>query len=136
MVMGMTGGFGPHLIDFVRINADGVTVSGPGGKGYRTPKKKMLIITDVDFQYANGTPGDLQTFRLMLEEIGGSGPPNRVWESGIVLGPKGSGGASHAMTAGFAVSSKARIGADVIPGPTAPGHLQHVILRGYLTSAS
>jgi hypothetical protein len=138
IVGGMNGGYGPEKLDFVRNGPDGTRVSAPSPGSFRVPVGKLLVITDVDWQYAHGTPGDMQIFRLFADPLSSSSPPGsglRVFESAIVLGPQGSGGASIAMTSGFTISSKARIGADVFPGPTGLGGLQHVLLRGYLTIA-
>jgi hypothetical protein len=138
IVMGMTGGYGPLAIEFVRTTADGVKAPGPPPGGLRVPSRKLLVITDVDWQYANGNAGQMQVLRLFLDPLAGptAGLGERVFESAVVLGPKGEAGRSEAMTAGFTVSSKARIGVDVVPGPTGPGKLQHLLLRGYLTAAA
>ena len=138
IVMGMNGGYGPEKIDFVRNTADGTRAPAASPGAFRVPTGKVLVITDVDWQYAHGNPGDMQIFRLFADPLSSTTSPShglRVFESAIVLGPQGSGGASIAATSGFAISSKARIGVDMFPGPLAQGGLQHCLLRGYLTIA-
>lgn len=133
MVLGVTGGFGTHRVEFVRTGPNGDQIPSPSPGGFRVPRDTMLVITDVDWQYANGGPGSMQTFRLDPLSGPRAGYGARVFESAVVLGPQGSGGASIAMTSGFAISPGARIGADATPGPFAPGAVQHCLLRGYLT---
>ena len=109
--------------------------------GYRVPVGMMLVITDVDWHYESSEPGSTQTFRLFLVATGRDPvlesilPAHQsiVFESPVVTGPLGSGGASVAMTTGFVVSSTARIRCDVYPSRAG---LQHVNLRGYLTPES
>ena len=133
LVRGITGGYGPANLDYVRILADGSREAGtgPGGQ-FRVPNGSALVITDVDWQYANEfAPGMMQVFRLFIAPLAGDDKTgSRVFESAVVLGPDRSNGASVAMTAGFVVSSNARIGIDIFPGP--PDGVQHAILRGYL----
>jgi hypothetical protein len=137
LVGGVKGGYGPSKLDWMRIFADG----SHGGQ-FRVPKGAALVVTDVDWHYAHeSAPGMMQVFRLFIAPLSpgpGEGETGyRVFESAVVLGPDRSGGASVAMTAGFVVSSKARIGVDVLPGPLGPpGGVQHSILRGYLTPES
>jgi hypothetical protein len=141
LVGGINGGYGIHKLDWVRNLPNGTRENGtgPGGQ-FRVPTGAVLVITDVDWQYNDtaSPPGTMQIFRLFVQSLG-AGPGDdglRVFESAIVLGPLSSGGASIAMTAGFVVSSDARIGVDVFPGPEGPpSGLQHAILRGYVTSA-
>lgn len=114
-------------LDFFRILPDGtLTPSGPAG--FRVPPGEVLIITDVDWQYA-GSPGSCQTFRVFIKPLKDDAPGRRVFESTIILNSEGHGGASEAMTTGFIVSSNVRLAVDTGPGG---GKIQHALLRGYL----
>ncbi len=138
LVGGITGGCGRDLLDFLRILPDGRIQSGPGGLGWRVPKAKVLVVTDVDWQYVHPeherAAGRIQILRLFIENLkdpalGG----RRAFESTVTLSGVGEGGASESMTTGFVLSSAARICPDVFPGPDGgPFGLQHLILRGYL----
>jgi hypothetical protein len=132
VVGGLTGGCGAALLDFVRILPDGSSQSGPQGGGWRIPRGRFLVITDVDWQYvhpdAGNAAGHIEVLRLFVGE-------RRVFESTLVLSTTGEGGISESMTAGFVVASSTHICPDVIPGPVGPpSGLQHLILRGYLVS--
>ena len=101
--------------------ADGSYEAGTGQGGqFRVPEGSALVITDVDWQYANESkPGTMQVFRLFTAPLASDNATgSRVFESAIVLGPDRSGGASVAMTAGFVVSSKARIGSMCFQVPS------------------
>jgi hypothetical protein len=115
-------------IDFFRVLPDG-TLSPTGPTGFRVPKGKVMIITDVDWQYGSGPAGASQTFRVFIETLSQPGVRRRVFESTIQLDNSGNGGTSEAMTTGFVVSRKVRLAVDTIPGG---GKIQHVLLRGYL----
>jgi len=132
-VGGAIGGCGPALLDFIRNLPDGTTA----GAFFRVPARKVLIVTDVDWQYVHplGPAGASQNqiLRLFLENLANPPATQRVFESTVVLSAAGEGGASEAMTSGIVVSSAARICPDVSPGPLGPpSGLQHLILRGYL----
>jgi hypothetical protein len=137
VVGGMKGGCGPAQLDFVRVLPDGNTEAGPGGLGYRVPKGKFLVVTDVDWQYvhpkgAEGA-GKIQVLRLSIENLAKPGNSRRAIDSTVTLSSQGEGGVSVSMRSGFVVSSKARICPDVFPGPLGPpSGLQHLIVRGYL----
>jgi hypothetical protein len=137
VVGGMTGGCGSALLDFVRVLPDGNSESGAGGLGWRVPEGKVLVVTDVDWQYVHpnhGTAaGKIQILRLFIENLADPSRSRRAFESTITLSSKGEGGISEAMTSGFIVTSEARICPDVFPGPQGPpSGLQHLIFRGYL----
>jgi hypothetical protein len=138
VVGGMKGGCGPALLDFVRVLPDGKTEAVPGGLGWRVPEGKLLVVTDVDWQYvhpkgAEGA-GRIQVLRLFIENLAQPGG-RRALDSTITLSSQGEGGTSLSMTSGFVVSSKARICPDVFPGPLGPpSGLQHLIVRGYLVA--
>ena len=134
LVGGMTGGFGPANLDFVRNLSNGHRAPG----AFRVPTGKSLVVTDVDWQYVHpqgaAGAGEIEVFRLFLQNL--ADPQSsalRVFESTVLLSSKGQGGISESMTSGFVVAATARIGVDVVPGPLGPpSGLQHAILRGYL----
>jgi hypothetical protein len=137
LVGGMNGGCGPGRLDFVRVLPDGNIQSGPGGLGYRIPRRRFLVITDVDWQYVHPThaaaAGTIEILRLFIENLGNPSLSRRAFESTVTLSSRGEGGISESMTSGFVVSSAARICPDLFPGPEGPPFgLQHLILRGYL----
>jgi hypothetical protein len=137
VVGGMNGGYGPDKLDFVRNLSDGSVESGPGGLGWRAPAGKVLVVTDVDWQYVHPQgatqAGTIQVLRLFIQNLANPDNSRRALDSTIILSATGEGGVSQAMTSGFVVSSKARIGPDLFPGPSGPpSGLQHLILRGYL----
>ena len=135
VVGGVTGGCGPELSDFVRVLPDG----GSGGV-FRVPEGKVLVVTDVDWQYATHGIFDtskMQVLRLVIENLADPKLDRRAMDSAIVLTDDGkgglSGGISESMKSGFVASSEARICPDVSPGPMGPpGGLQHLTPRGYL----
>jgi hypothetical protein len=141
VVGGLNGGCGPAKLDFVRVLPNGNMQSGAGGLGWRVPKGKVLVVTDVDWQYVhpNGaaSAGQMQILRLFIENLADPTLNRRAFESPVILSNTGAGGVSASMTSGFIVSNAARICPDVIPGPLGPpSGLQHLILRGYLAPAS
>jgi hypothetical protein len=91
----MKGGCGPAQLDFVRVLPDGNTEAGPGGLGYRVPKGKLLVVTDMDWQYvhpkgAEGA-GEIQVLRLFIENLADSAKRRRAFESTITLVARGRG---------------------------------------------
>lgn len=136
---GVKGGCGAALLDFVRNLPDGTKDNinvNPSG-AFRIPKGKVLVVTDVDWQYVhpNGAAGAgaIQVLRLFIENLADPNETRRYFASTITLSSLGQGGISESMTSGFIVSSKARICPNVSPGPTGPPFgLQHLIVRGYL----
>jgi hypothetical protein len=137
LVGGLKGGCGPGLLDFIRVLPDGNMQSGAGGLGYRVPKGKVLVVTDVDWQYVHPNhataAGTIEILRLFIENLANTSIRRRAFESTITLSSQGEGGVSESMTSGFVISSAARICPDVFPGPQGPPFgLQHLILRGYL----
>ena len=118
-------------LDFIRINQDGTRPGGP--PWFRVPTGQVLVVTDVDWQYNLGTAGQIQTFRIFIENLADPTISNRVFESAIVLNNQGQGGISESMTSGFVVSSAGRIVVDTYPGG---GVISHVIIRGYLMTTT
>jgi len=104
-----------------------------GTFGYSAPKRKAIIITEVDWQYESGKAGENVTLRIFLEWPPlNKCPERRVLESTILLGSNGGGGVSTSETTGIVVLSGVKITVDVT-GSGATGKIQHVLLRGYLT---
>lgn len=139
IVHGMKGGCGAGSFDFVRNlpngSRDNINVDPSGA--FRIPKGKVLVVTDVDWQYVhpNGSAGAgaIQVLRLFVENPAKPNLTQRQFESTVTLSNLGQGGISERMTSGFIVSSEARICPDVTPGPEGPpSGLQHLIVRGYL----
>ena len=118
-------------LDFIRINQDGTRPAGP--PWFRVPTGQVFVVTDVDWQYNLGAAGQIQTFRVFIENLADPTISNRVFESTIVLNNQGQGGISESMTSGFVVSSAGRIVVDTFPGG---GVISHVIIRGYLMTAT
>lgn len=118
-------------LDFIRINQDGTRPAGP--PWFRVPTGQVFVVTDVDWQYNLGAAGQIQTFRVFIENLGDPTISNRVFESTIVLNNQGQGGISESMTSGFVVSSAGRIVVDTFP---CGGVISHVIIRGYLMTAT
>ncbi|MDQ3852260.1 MAG: hypothetical protein M3299_05440 [Thermoproteota archaeon] len=87
----------------------------------------------MDWQYNLGAAGQIQTFRVFIENLADPTISNRVFESTIVLNNQGQGGISESMTSGFVVSSADRIVVDTFPGGSV---ISHVIIRGYLMTAT
>lgn len=114
-------------LTFVRIRPDGST--DPSPPFFRVPSGKVLVVTDVDWQYAGGQPRQAVTFRIF---IAGNALP-RVFESTIILNDSGEGGISESMTSGFVVASGSNFCVDVT---TDGGQIQHVVIRGYLCRES
>ena len=118
-------------LDFIRINQDGTRPAGP--PWFRVPTGQVFVVTDVDWQYNLGAAGQVQTFRVFIENLADPTISNRVFESTIALNNQGQGGISESMTSGFVVSSAGRIVVDTFPGG---GVISHVIIRGYLMTAT
>jgi len=141
-VGGVIGGCEPGGLDFVRVLPDGKldTVNVNESGAFRIPARKVLVVTDVDWQYVHPDgqqqAGNIQVLRLIIENLATPENRRRAFESTITLSNTGQGGISEHMTSGFIVSSDARICPEVSPGPTGPPYgLQHLIVRGYLAPA-
>jgi len=133
------------MLEVVQVNNTGNPIQDldffrtlPNGSrepsAFRVPLGQAFVITDVDWQYNNGTGGGIQTLRIF---IGGTdGPPPdpgfRVFESTIMLNGQGSGGISEDMTTGCMVGQGGRIRVDSFPGG---GVISHILVRGYLIPA-
>jgi hypothetical protein len=123
------GGCGKEKLEFVRLHADGTS----SHEGFRIPRGKALVVTDFDWYYSGGTPGQVIILSLIVENISDAAKRRRAAESTVRLGADGVGGASVRMTTGFVVSSRARLCAETINGPVGtPMRLSKVLVRGYL----
>ena len=129
-------------IDFIRLFPDGTsgqcnpsTLAGC----FRVPADRVLIVTDVDWQYDGDTAGE-HTLLLFIENQANPAMRSNVHVSVINVDPsnfggKRVGGASEQMTSGFVVSPGARITADLDPDGSRvaeTGTITNIILRGYL----
>ena len=134
LIGGVLGGCDRSGLDFTRTLPDG------GSAGiFRIPAGQILVVTDVDWQYVHpqGSLGadKIETLRLFIENLADRSISRRAFESTVVLSKAGEGGTSEKMTSGFIVSALARVCPDVVPGPQGPpSGLQHLIVRGYLTT--
>ena len=114
-------------LEFVRNRADG-TVDPYPPSAATPPAGKVLVITDVDWQWAGGPADSTAILRLWRVNLADPGIDHRVFESAVHLDGSGAGGISEGATAGFVVSSAATICVDAL----GTGSLQHLILHGYL----
>lgn len=137
-VVGVEGGCQDSGLEFVRNLPDGTrdTVNVDSSGNFRIPTGRVLVVTDVDWQYIHpdgaAAAGTIQVLGLRIENLD-TGDLNPAFASTITLSTTGQGGASQAASSGFIVSSKARICPDVSPGPLGPpSGLQQLIVRGYL----
>ena len=132
MVAGADEGCGPARLEFRRVFPDGASAS----KVFRIPEGRLLVVTDVDWQYHSGAPGLVQILALVIENLAETFKRHTAFESTIRLGSDGVGGISEHMTSGFVVSSSARICVELRNGPIGPPlRLSRVLLRGYLVDA-
>ena len=71
-ITGPLDGCGSGGFEFHRILPDGSAANG----FFRVPARKVLVVTDVDWQYQNTTaegPGSLQTLRLFIGKVADPG---------------------------------------------------------------
>ncbi|HUR65732.1 MAG TPA: hypothetical protein VMZ03_05220 [Chitinophagaceae bacterium] len=121
------------FLSFKRIKSqDGMFDPPAGTFGYTAPAGKALVITETDWQFANGIAGDNVTLRIWLTWPQDPGTDRRVMESTITLGTSGSGGTSTAERTGILVPSGVKISVDVTGTGRGTGKIQHVLMRGYL----
>jgi hypothetical protein len=122
------GGGDQEDLNLRRIHPDGTRETSP----FSVPASKVLVVTDVDWQYNSGDPKSRQTFRIFIRDFEND-ESHRVFESTIILNDSGDGGISEGMTSGFVLSSKGTLQGDVSPGG---GMINHIIIRGYLCRES
>ena len=128
MTMSVRNGCGAARIEFYRSYPDGTASAEP----FRVPEGKLMVVTDVDWYYHTGNAGTTQILRLLVENLADATLRRRAFESLARLDAVGVGGASERMTTGFAISSKARLCLEVLPGPFIdPPRLSRVLVRGY-----
>lgn len=124
----------PRLsLSFKRIKSQNGEFDPPAGIfGYTAPAGKALVITETDWQFANGKAGDNVTLRIWLTWPGPPPLDRRVMESTITLGNAGSGGTSTVEKTGILVPSGVKISVDVYGTGKGNGKIQHILMRGYL----
>ena len=110
-------------IFFLRTLPDGT------GASFTIPPGKVLIITDVNWQIESGNPGTVVRLLLRLENLANPSFIRNVHNSVLTLNSAGVNGSNERLGTGIAVSSAARITAQL----TAPtGALGGLYLIGYL----
>jgi hypothetical protein len=94
---------------------------------FTIPEGKVLVVTDVDWNYNTGERNQAQTLGILIkmpkEKI-----RNVIFASTVVGDANGAGGANVSMTAGFVVSSMSSIELTL----ESKGFLNNIVLRGYL----
>jgi hypothetical protein len=118
----------PRDVQLRRINPNGTADAPP----FSLPVGQVLLVTDVDWWYRGGTPGQIQILKIDIQNISSGGQSHTVFYSALTLDNQG-GAATEAMTSGFIVSSEAKILISNFPGG---GVLQDLIIRGYLCPES
>jgi hypothetical protein len=111
-------------IFFMRTLPDGTATT------FTIPPGKVLIITDVNWQIESGNPGTVTRLLLRIENLANPSFIRNVHNSVLTLNSAGVNGSNERLASGIAVSSAARITAQL----TAPsGALGGLYLIGYLT---
>ena len=129
MITGARDGCADAAVDFVRTLPDGMAAADV----FRVPEGRLLVVTDLDWQYLSGPPGSTAILRVMVQNLADKAKRRRVFESTVRIGADGATGASEHMTTGFVVSSHARVCLDLVPGPLgSPLRISKVLMRGYL----
>jgi hypothetical protein len=106
---------------FYRIFPDGTV------DGFSIPQGRILVVTDVDWNYNTGEHNQAQIFSIYMK-MPKKNIRNKVFASTVIGDEYGSGGASVSMTAGFVISKMNRME----PMLEFTGYLNDIILRGYL----
>ena len=110
-------------IFFMRTMPDGTNAS------FTIPPGKVLIITDVNWQIEAGNPGTVVRLLLRIENLANPIFFRNVHNSLLTLNSAGINGSNERLGTGIAVSSAAKITAQL----TAPsGALSNLFLIGYL----
>lgn len=108
---------------------------GTSGGPFRVPQGMLLVITDVDWLYLNGTPDAVQTLNLHIKNHDTPSRRGSGLMSTVRLDGRGQGGASVNMGGGFAVGPGGDLSVEtVFPMPGA--FLTRVLVKGYLTPQS
>jgi hypothetical protein len=117
----------PTDLHLRKIAANG-TVAPLNAPPFRIDPGLALVVTDVDWWYRSGTPGETQILNIDLQNLSAR-ESHTVFNSAITLNNKGDGVTTEAMTSGFVVNEGGRILMSNFPGG---GIIQRVIVRGYL----
>jgi len=123
-MISLTGLFNANgEIFFTRTLPDGTATS------FTIPPGKVLIITDVNWQIEAGNPGTVVRLLLRIENLANPIFIRNVHNSVLTLNSGGVNGSNERLGSGIAVSSAAKITAQL----TAPsGALSNLFLIGYL----
>lgn len=109
---------------FYRIFPDGTV------HDFSIPKGKVLVVTDVDWNYNTGEHNAMQTFSILIK-VPKKEIRNVVFASTAPGDTSGSGGASVSMTAGFVISNMN----NIEPTLEFSGSINDIVIRGYLIDA-
>jgi hypothetical protein len=110
-------------ISFLRTLPDGTA------SAFTIPAGKVLVITDVNWQIESGNPGTVTRLLLRIENLANPSLIRNVHNSVLTLNSAGVNGVNEHLGAGIAVSSAAKITANLIAPSGALGGLY---LIGYL----
>jgi hypothetical protein len=110
-------------ISFLRTLPDGTA------SAFTIPAGKVLVITDVNWQIESGNPGTVTRLLLRIENLANPSLIRNVHNSVLTLNSAGVNGVNEHFGAGIAVSSAAKITANLIAPSGALGGLY---LIGYL----
>jgi hypothetical protein len=110
-------------IFFMRTLPDGTA------SAFTIPVGKVLVITDVNWQIESGNPGTVTRLSLRIENLANPSLIRNVHNSVLTLNSAGVNGVNEHLGAGIAVSSAAKITANLVAPSGALGGLY---LIGYL----
>lgn len=110
-------------IFFMRTLPDGTATS------FSVPAGKVFIITDVNWMIDSGNPGAVARLSLRTENLANPGLIRNVHNSVLTLNSAGVNNVNERFGAGIAVSSAAKITANIV---TPSGALGGLFLIGYL----
>lgn len=109
---------------FYRILPDGTV------DDFILPQGKVLVVTDVDWNYNSGEVNKLQTFRI-ISKVHKKEIRNVIFASSLPGDKNGSGGGSVSMTTGFVISNMKILEFNLESG----GSLNDISMRGYVTNS-
>jgi hypothetical protein len=125
---GVPGGCGPDEFEFRRMLA---TEGDAEPLSFRVPTGYVLVVTDVEWNYSYGAPGE-QALDFVIAtppfSVGAS-----IFRTVLVFSGSGTRGESHPMTAGFVLAEGTRLCATISPGG---GNLLYCVVRGYVVSSA
>ena len=123
-MVSLSGNFTPTgEIFFMRSLPDGTSTT------FTVPAGKVFIITDVNWQIEAGNPGTVARLSLRVENLANPIFFRNVHNSVLTLNSAGVNGVNERLGAGIAVSSAAKITANLT---TPSGALGGLFLIGYL----